>query len=237
MLLVLLVTRQQAVRHPPPETILWIGAHPDDEAFVAPLLGRSCVEQHERCALLVMTRGESGGDVLVRSLEMQRAADFLGSRLTLWSFSDVGTDVDATWSAEAGGHDALINRIQSIIAAETPTVIYTFDPNHGSTCHAAHRAIGALVIEAVARLALTSPRLMFVETMVDFLPNDFVFYSATADAIVVDAADRWSYLVGDVALHASQFTPQQIEALRNTPGEQRRVFLANVPAQKYSCGR
>jgi hypothetical protein len=73
--------------------------------------------------------------------------------------------------------------------------------------------------------------------MVDFLTNDFAFYSATSDAIVVDATNTWMYLVGDVALHASQITLAQIEALRNTPTEQRRVFLANVPAQKYSCGR
>jgi LmbE family N-acetylglucosaminyl deacetylase len=103
----LLVTRQQAVRHPPPERILWIGAHPDDEAFVAPLLGRSCAEKEESCSLLVMTRGEEGGNAAIRSAEMQRAADFLGAHLTLWTFSDVGNEVDAVWSAEAGSHDAL----------------------------------------------------------------------------------------------------------------------------------
>ena len=74
----------------------------------------------------------------------------LGAR-ALWSFSDVGGDVSKAWSTEAGGHDVLLERINSVIAGESPTIIYTFDPNHGSSCHPAHRAVGALVIEAVAR--------------------------------------------------------------------------------------
>jgi len=237
VLLLLLTSRQHAVPHPSPERILWIGAHPDDEAYVAPILGKSCVEGTDRCSLLVMTRGEEGGDPIVRSGEMQRAADFFNAHLDLWALSDVGIDVDATWSAESGSHEALLEHIASVINAQNPTVIYTFDPSHGSTCHPAHRAVGALVIEEVARLGLTASRVLLVETTVDFLPNDFVFHSATPDAIAIDATQTWHYLVDDVATHASQFTEEQIEALRHTPAEQRRVFLATVPAQKYSCDR
>jgi LmbE family N-acetylglucosaminyl deacetylase len=237
ILVFFLTSRQHAVRHPLPERILWIGAHPDDEAYVAPLLGRSCVEGNDRCSLLVMTRGEGGGDPVVRSAEMRRAADLLNAHLDLWTLSDVGIDVDGTWSAESGGHEALIEHIESAIDAERPSIIYTFDPNHGSTCHPAHRAVGALVIEAVARLESTLPRVLLVETTVDFLPNDFVFHSAAPDAIAIDATQAWRYLVDDISTHASQFTSEQIEALRHTPAEQRRVFLATVPAQKYSCDR
>src|SRR5207244_12091704 len=92
----------------PPERILWIGAHPDDEILISPILGRECVERGAQCALLVMTRGEGGGSGVVRAAEMQRAADMLHATLTHWTFADVMTDVDATWSAEAGGHDALV---------------------------------------------------------------------------------------------------------------------------------
>lgn len=239
VLLLMLTARQHAVRHPvpAPERILWIGAHPDDEAYVAPLLGTSCVEGTGRCSLLVMTRGEGGGDPVVRTAEMGRAADLLRAHLDLWTLSDVGIDVDTIWSAQSGGHEELLAHIESIINSEKPTVIYTFDPNHGSTCHPAHREVGALVIEAVGRLASAAPRLLLVETTVDFLPDDFVFHSASPDAIAVDSTLSWCYLVDDVATHASQFTLEQIEALRRTPAEQRRVFLATVPAQKYSCGR
>ena len=236
ILVFLLTSRQHAVRHPP-ERILWIGAHPDDEAYVAPLLGTSCVEGTGRCSLLVMTRGEGGGDPVVRTGEMERAAALFRAHLHLWTLSDVGTDVDTIWSAESGGHEELLSHIESIINSEKPTVIYTFDPNHGSTCHPAHREVGALVIEAAERFGSAAPRVLLVETTVDFLPDDFVFRSATPDAIAVDATQTWHYLVEDAATHASQFTIEQIEALRRTPAEQRRVFLATVPAQKYSCDR
>jgi len=212
----------------PPENILWIGAHPDDESLVAPLVPRS---------LIVMTRGEGGGDPSVRSAEMQRAADLFHARLELWDFADVMNDVDATWSAEAGGHEALVNRLVAAILAERPTVIYTFDPNHGSSCHPAHREVGALVIEAVSRLGPAAPRLMFVETIITYLADGFAFAPADSDAIAVDARASWHYFVDDVAAHASQFTSAQVEALRNIPDDERKVFLATAPSQKYSCGK
>ena len=54
LLLLQMDARIRGIHHPPPERILWIGAHPDDEALVAPLLGRACIENgavlrcHER---------------------------------------------------------------------------------------------------------------------------------------------------------------------------------------------
>jgi len=234
--------RTRSVHHPPPERILWIGAHPDDEALVAPLLGRACIENGADCSLLVMTRGERGdcflpggcgGDLgAVRSAEMSQAALLFRARLTQWSFSDVLTDVDSVWSSEAGGHQALVERIASIISSASPTIIYTFDPHHGSTCHAAHRALGALALEATA-----STRVEMVETIVDFLPDAFAFHAAGPEASAIDATLTWHYLVEDVARHGSQFTPGQIESLRRLPDEQRRVWLSTAPSQKYSCGR
>lgn len=229
------VARSRAV-HAEPQRILWIGAHPDDEAYVSPLLGRACVESGDACSLLVMTRGEGGGDPAVRTVEMQRAAALFHAHLNQWDFADVGVDVENVWSAEAGGHGALVDRIASLIVAERPTIIDTFDPNHGSSCHTAHRAVGSLVIQAVARLGPAAPPLWFVETVVTFLPDDFIFASASSEAMAFLATSTWHYLVDDVATHASQFTPAQVEALRNTPQDERRVWLATVPSQKYSCG-
>jgi LmbE family N-acetylglucosaminyl deacetylase len=222
-------TRFRSVR--PPEHILWIGAHPDDESLVAPLLGG------RTSSLIVMTRGEGGGDPSVRSAEMQRAADLFHADLELWDFADVMNDVDAIWSAEAGGHDALVARIAAAIIAENPSVVYTFDPNHGSSCHPAHREVGALVIEALARLGPSAPRVMFVETIITYLPDGFAFTAASDEAISIDARATWHWVVDDVAIHADQFTPAQVEALRNIPDAERFVWLATAPAQKYSCGR
>ena len=225
------------MRPPPVPRILWIGAHPDDESLLAPLLGWECVERPASCSMLVMTRGERGDCVLpggcgdlgaLRAAEMQRAADALHAQLTLWTFSDVMTGVDAAWSGEAGGRDALLDRIAAAIVAVRPTVIYTFDPAHGSTCHPAHRAVGRLVIEALGRVAAPPP-LVLVETAEAFEGDGFSFRSAVAQPMVVDAIDRWSYLVRNAELHASQFPPAAVQSLRNIPSEQRRVFLLAAP--------
>lgn len=228
--------RVRAVHHPPQQRILWIGAHPDDEAFVAPILGRDCTEGGAICTLLVFTRGERGdcslpqgcGDLgATRTGEMAQAAGLFHAQLTLWSFPDVLADVDSTWSAEAGGRDALLNRIASVITTIAPTVIYTFDPGHGSTCHPAHREVGALVLEAAAR---TLTHVELVETGVAFMSDDIAFNAVSPDATAYDATLTWDYLVRDVAIHASQFRPGQIESLRRTPAEQRRVWLGVVPS-------
>ena len=203
--------RIRAVR--PPERILWIGAHPDDEILLSPLLGRDCVERNVDCALLVMTRGEGGGSAEVRSMEMQRAAEMLHATLTHWTLPDVLTDVDAAWSAAAGGHAALVAKIAAEIAAISPTEIYTFDPHHGSTCHPAHRLLGALVLEAAPRVPV-----YLVETT-------NAFASAAAQPIVIDATSTWSYFVRDAQIHASQFPPEQVEMFANLPAEQRRVYV------------
>jgi LmbE family N-acetylglucosaminyl deacetylase len=221
-----LAARTRAVR-PPPERILWIGAHPDDEILLSPLLGRACVERGVQCAMLVMTRGEGGGSAEVRSAEMQRAAEMLHATLTHWSYADVMADVDATWSSAVGGHAALVGRIAAEIAAVAPTVIYTFDPHHGSTCHPAHRALGALVVEAAGGIPVR-----FVETT-----NQF--QSAVAAPAIVDATETWSYLMRDAEIHASQFSPAQVESFAGLPDPQRRVYLldaASAPDATYTLG-
>ena len=229
----LLLARTRSIH--PPQRILWIGAHPDDESLVAPLLGRSCVDGRDGCSMLVMTRGEAGCDPSVRSNEMQRAAELFHAHLDQWDFSDVMANVDPTWSSEAGGHDALVNRIAAAIVAQNPTVIYTFDPNHGSSCHPAHREVGALVIEAVARIGPAAPHVTFVETLITYVPDGFAFRSATPEAIAVDARSSWHYLVDDIAIHADQFTSAQIDALRTIPDSERVVFVAAVAARQSIC--
>jgi len=212
-----LAARPRAVQHPPRLRLLWIGAHPDDETLLAPLLGRACAENGADCSFLVLTRGEHGACALpggcgdlgaLRGSEMQSAAAALHARLTQWSFPDVMTEVDATWSAEAGGRAALLSRIATAVEAEHPDVVYTFDPAHGSTWHPAHRELGQLVLDAIG-----PARVRFVETAV----TGFAFSAANAEAIEIDAAADWHYLVDNTRIHASQFSPADVEALMNAP--------------------
>ena len=203
-----LAARPRAAR-PPRLHVMWIGAHPDDEILISPLCATA------DCTFLVMTRGENGPCVLpggcgdlgaLRSAEMQSSAAALHARLTQWSFSDVIGEVDAVWSAEAGGRARLLARIGDAVAAEQPDVVYTFDPAHGSTGHAAHREAGQLVLDAIG-----PAHVRFVETAV----TGFTFSAANADAIEIDATADWHYLVDTARLHASQFSPADVDALAN----------------------
>src|ERR1700756_5220565 len=96
-LALLLTARARAVLPPAnlpvPSSVMWIAAHPDDEALAAPLLGKWCREEHARCAFLILTRGE-GGDCLradgchpdiasVRSAEEASASQYFGASLVL----------------------------------------------------------------------------------------------------------------------------------------------------------
>ena len=124
--------RVRAVRASPPSRLLWIGAHPDDEALIAPIFGTECVERGNDCVIVILTNGSPE-----RAAEVQRAAAALHARLIQWDLPDI---FDVT---QWGDRSALVARLASTIAAEAPTEIYTFDPRHGSSCHPAPSRRGA----------------------------------------------------------------------------------------------
>jgi LmbE family N-acetylglucosaminyl deacetylase len=219
--------RARAVRAP--VHLLWIGAHPDDEALVAPIFGPPCVERGNDCALIVLTDGSGE-----RADELKRSAAALHSRVTQWELPDV-FDI-SQW----GDHGALVTKLATAIALEAPTVIYTFDPRHGSSCHPAHREAGQLTLDAVATFGSNAPAVMLVETLIvrDSASQIVGFAPATPSATAIDATATWHYLVDDAAINKSQFTSEQIALLRAVTLDQRRIWLlpAGVPADPIaSC--
>jgi LmbE family N-acetylglucosaminyl deacetylase len=230
------------------KSVLWIGAHPDDEVFVSPLLGHLCLDEHLKCSLLVATRGEGGHCLLpdgcrpdlatVRSAEMAKAAKLLKAHLTLWDLADGSA---AAWDTASGGHEALLADLAAHIAATQADLVLTFDPRHGSTCHPDHRAIGRLVVEAVAQAA-NRPSLYFVETRLEERESPFTVAFPTAapakagafafDANLLLASTQqpaWQILLQDLAAHPSQFDARLRRAVRAVGPRGRAVFLG--PAQ------
>lgn len=229
-LLLLLVTsagnaaarvRAVASRIDSARTILIITAHPDDEILIAPLLANRCIRGGASCSILVMTTGNAAGLGEVRAGEMTRSAALLNLHLTQWTYSDVLSDVGATWAAEAGDRTTLVRRIGDVIAAEHPDMILTLDPRHGTTCHPAHREIGRLVLETGAK------NVFFIETAARFVGGGFELSNASpTNAWVYVANDDWQYVVRLAEIHASQFTAEQVESLSTLPAMQRRVWFA-----------
>ncbi|HWS71747.1 MAG TPA: PIG-L family deacetylase [Thermoanaerobaculia bacterium] len=208
--------------------ILWIGAHPDDESLLAPLLGTACAERGAHCSLLVLTRGEHGpcalpggcGDDLgaIRATELSAAANLLHASFALWSHADVMENVRGTWPA------SIVDDIAAVVGRFAPTVVITFDPRHGSSCHPAHRAAAELAIEALARFE-NPPPLLFVEAV----NRDLTLDNATPGAAGLRTFDDgWHYLLDDLAAHRSQFTDEQRAIVAATPPERQRVWLLDA---------
>jgi LmbE family N-acetylglucosaminyl deacetylase len=202
------------------KTILIITAHPDDEVLIAPLLANRCIRGGVSCSILVMTTGNAAGLGEIRASEMTHSAALLNLRLTQWMYSDVLSDVGATWANEAGDRATLVRRISDVISAEHPDMILTLDPRHGTTCHPAHREIGKLVFETGAK------NVFFIETAARFVGNRFELSNASPTHSWVYAAnDDWQYTVRLAEIHATQFTAEQVESLRTLPAMQRRVWF------------
>ncbi len=222
--------------------ILWIGAHPDDESLLAPLLGIRCVETSSHCSILVMTRGENGPCALaagcgpdlgsLRVKELHDAAAKLNADAEAWELPDVMSDVAAQWDATAGGHEALLSRLQRAIEAVAPTVVMTFDPKHGSTCHPAHIAVPELATQAAARLEHRPP-VLFIETRARAEGESFVLYRGVSSArtlMIFGVGNAWHYLLDDLRTHASQFTAAQVASLE-WPAQERTIALLPAEAQ------
>ena len=202
--------RVRAVRAwtPRPARILVITAHPDDELLLAPFLGPRCVREGSSCAIVVFTAPNE-----VRTGEMALAAAMLNLRLTQWSYPDVMSDFAAAW----GDRQTLVRQLRDIIATEQPEMILTFDPAHGTTGHPAHREVGSLVVETGAA------NIHFLETTAQFVGDGFVLSHARPDAWPITG--DWDFAVRDAEIHASQFSPAQVESLRNLPPEQKIVWI------------
>lgn len=232
--------RIRAVHHPEsfpaPRSVLWIAAHPDDEAVVAPLLFKWCVEEGARCRLLVLTRGEAGPCLLpqgclpdvasVRSAEAGAASELFHAESVLLRYADGGGVLPPQWQAPD-----VQARIAKEIASFDPDLILTFDPRHGSTCHPDHREVGRLVLAATED-AGSRAAVYLLETFVE-IGSSVQFLNASSTALRFDAEQKlssgvaaWTAVTWDMRRHPSQFSADLVAIVENVPPAQRSVFIA-----------
>jgi LmbE family N-acetylglucosaminyl deacetylase len=218
--------------------VLWIGAHPDDELFVAPWLARLRTTAGANIAFLIATRGEHGDCRLalrgdrdlgaIREVEMSDAASSFDGELQFLGWRDgiaqEPKDVLRGWAGDAGGRKALRRQLRAAVDELAPDWIVTFDRRHGCTWHADHRALGTLV----QSLGLSIP-VTLAESRITF-SSPLRIEPGVREAEPVDVSGTWDDLLRDMACHRSQFTPEAIELFRNVPQEQRIVWLLHLPA-------
>lgn len=239
---------------PPPAAtnLLWIGAHPDDELLVAPLLDVYCRERSGRCTIAVATRGEAGWCGLpscapdlatVREQELRAAAAYFGAAVVVGAFADGSSPDPAAvlgrWNGETLALDGFLDSLFEVIR---PDLVLTLDPRHGSTCHPDHRAIGQAVLAAAARHGVRAGVLLMRALPVGdwdavaVAPNlgaaDFVLDAARRSPLQGEA--RWNALLEIGRIHASQFSPRALAALDAVAADRRLLGIDLDPPVPFA---
>lgn len=141
-------------------TLVFLHAHPDDEALLtAGTMARAAAEGH-RVVLAVATDGAAGltsadyrDDLAgVRARELERSAEILGTaRLDQWGYADSGLTGDAPGGFAAGDMDDQVARLVDLVESERAEVLVGYDPS-GGYGHPDHLRVHSVARVAAARI-------------------------------------------------------------------------------------
>lgn len=155
-----LVEQGRAVRASSHDTVLAVGAHPDDVEIGAAGTLLAHRAAGDTVAILTLSRGAQGGTGVERAAESQSAAEVIGARLFL-------DDLEDTRISEG---NPTIGTIERVVAEIRPTVIFTHSAHD---LHQDHRNTHSAVMVAARKvgrvLCFQSP-----SATVDFRPTHFV---------------------------------------------------------------
>lgn len=152
--------------------ILHVGAHQDDEGIFAPMMAEACRFNDATCHMIVALDEDNWGCLItigledraecarIRRLEGAASAanlnathEFYGWPGGFYNWNDAGVRSNLQGLArEVGSHAALVARFRKTLDEVRPDVVLAFDPRHGTTCHPNHRAVVALLLEAIEGL-------------------------------------------------------------------------------------
>ena len=212
--------------HRPERTLLAVFAHPDDEAFVGPLLSHYA-RQGVRVRLAIVTEGAKGasprlgiaagpGMARLRAEEARCSCRALGIEAPLLlGFEDGG--LGKTSDPPDGYLKQVEQKVRELLAQVRPDVVITWGPE-GGYGHPDHRLVGAVVTEAVQARADGAPsRLLYSGIPADHARSADPRWAVTDPRYLTVrvpyddadlAATRRAF-----ACHQSQFAPDQVEPL------------------------
>jgi LmbE family N-acetylglucosaminyl deacetylase len=139
--------------------VLFIGAHPDDEAFGLATYGQWNEYDDIQSGVITITRGEGGGNAvgpeegpalgLIREAEERRAVGRAGIT-DVYNLDQVDFyyTVSAPLTEQAWGHDDTLERVVRVIRETRPEVITTMDTAPSPGNHGNHQYAGRMAFEA-----------------------------------------------------------------------------------------
>jgi len=139
--------------------ILVIGAHPDDLEYGCGGTIAKLKKQGFEISLLIMTRGQIGGNSKTRKKEQESVAKLLDAKLFWGNFTDTRVPITKE----------VVNKIESIIKIVNPGLIFV---HHPEDTHQDHRNTSQATITATRYIR----NVLFYEvpTTVNFQPTVFV---------------------------------------------------------------
>jgi LmbE family N-acetylglucosaminyl deacetylase len=151
--------RAPAEKGPIDLDVLFVGAHPDDEAWTLPALGQWNEDNGLKTGVVTITRGEGGGNAagleegpelgLLREAEERRAVGrALIENVYNLDAVDFYYTVSAPLTERIWGHEAILEKVARIVRLTRPEVIITMNPAPSPGNHGNHQYAARLAIEA-----------------------------------------------------------------------------------------
>ncbi|MEW2473855.1 sugar-binding protein [Micromonospora gifhornensis] len=139
--------------------IMFIGAHPDDEAGQLGMLGYWNEYHGMKAGVITTTRGEGGGNAtgfeegpelgILREAEERRAVGYAGiEHIYNLDALDFWYTASAPLTAEVWGYDETLSRIVRVLRTTKPEVILTMNPSATQGNHGNHQEAAMLAVDA-----------------------------------------------------------------------------------------
>ncbi|QMU96685.1 GlcNAc-PI de-N-acetylase [Microbacterium esteraromaticum] len=158
-----LTPAEQALASAPREStklnVLFIGAHPDDEAGNLGVFGQWNEYQGMKAGVITVTRGEGGGNAvgleegpplgMLREAEERKAVGYAGiTNIFNLDGLDFYYTASAPLSYQVWDGAAVLNRIVRVVRATRPDVIVTMNPSAVEGNHGNHQQAAMFAVEA-----------------------------------------------------------------------------------------
>ncbi|RZQ63875.1 sugar-binding protein [Amycolatopsis suaedae] len=152
-----------AVAEPAPKAdldVLFVGAHPDDEASTLSTIGQLGL----KAGVVTVTRGEGGGNAvgpeegpalgLIREAEERKAVGRAGiTDVFNFDKADFYYTVSSPLTEQAWGHQRTLEQLVRVIRQTRPEIVLTMDPAPSPGNHGNHQYAARLAFEAYTAAA------------------------------------------------------------------------------------